>query len=243
MSSIKQFVRREIIAREREFIATVKSERKLLRFDDPVTGGVFWVVDIDIGSNRIIKNVPVKAGGSGSIFYAQNNQTVKVRRTALGRFYVIGPGDLAIGSRVTTTYSLDDGSETASATTTFTRVFFPYESYMGTQAVKGNPNITFSSSGDTITRDAGDFRVTTGDGFAVGDVVRIGSQSALNEQGSVTILSVTEFVLGVDVTLFDEGPIASVTILVEGSSLYNTGGDTNDFYPYSRIEDQDGNAA
>jgi hypothetical protein len=230
--SLKGLIRREIIGREREFAATVVTGPRLVDFDLSSNGAPQWAVDLDIGADRIVKNVPVKGGGSGNRFFAQFGQTVMVRRTALGRLLVIGPGDRVAAARNTTTYSLETSAQTASATVAFSRVFFPFESFMGPQALKGNPNITIAAAGDTLTRDAGSWLV---DGFANLDSCRLAG-TLLND-GVVTVNGTpSATVLAVSEALTDEGSQSGVTLIVEGTGLWGVSP-----MPNSQLQDQDGN--
>lgn len=240
MSANKQFVRREIIARERDFVALVISQPRLIDFDQTVDGAPIWSCDLDIGGNRVVKNVPIKPNGAGSRFYAQLNQTVLVRRTALGRLFVISPGDRVLGPRNTTSYSLETGDQVTAGTESFTREFFPFEFYMGPTAMKGNPVVTFAQTGgnDTITRATGDWAA---DGFVVTNTVRIGG-TTIND-GVITIAALpSATVLETADTLFNEGPKDNVSVGVTsgglGSSLWNDGVTG---FPLSRLVDSDGN--
>ena len=245
MSSIKQFVRREIIAREREFTATVISTPKLFKFDQTANGAPVWVVDLNIGSNRVAKNVPIKASGSGARFYAQLNQTVQVRRTELGRLNVIGPGDVSIGATTTISYSLIDQSVQSTTNTDATRVFFPFESYQGQFAMTRNPGVTFDAGGSTITRD--DAVDWTSDGFddTASQTIRIGRASLLNDQGGLSVDTIAGAVMTVSGASLVDEIVASgsgLSILVEGTSLWDVAsGSVNTFFPFSRLEDADGN--
>ena len=235
MTAIKQLIRREIISREREFVATVISNPSMVDFDQSASGAPTWVVDLDIGGNRPAKNVPIKASGSGDRFYAQLGQTVLVRRTALGRLYVIGPGDRTAGSLVETVYSLETGNPSTVTTTEFVRRFFPLEYYQGT-AMLGNPTVTFAveAGDDSITRSAGSF---IDDGFSIGQQIRV-MRSTLND-AVFTLTGVTALQLLVSTALQNEGPIVGgVTIGVVGTSRWNDG---VTFFPFSRLEDASGN--
>jgi hypothetical protein len=233
MSALKQLIRREVIGREREFVATVITNPRLKDQDQSGDGSPNWVCDLDLGGNRPAKNIPIKASGGGNRFYAQLNQTVMVRRTALGRLYVIGPGDRAIGTLTTTSYSLESGDPITAGTTGFSREPFPLEFYMGANAMKGNPSVTFSAGGGTMTRATGDFLA---DGLNNG-TGRIGGATILNA-GEVTITNVTTLVLTISTTLFDEGPLDGVTVGKIGTSRW---ADTLTSWPFSRLEDASGN--
>jgi hypothetical protein len=231
---LKNLIRREIIGREREFIATVISTPELIDFDQSANGAPNWAVDLDIGSEKVVKNVPIKGSGSGNRFYAQLNQTVKVRRTALGRLLVIGPGDTTIQEKVETIYSLETGLLVSASSVGFHRTFFPLEHHMGPNALKGNPGITIAAAGDTLTRDAGSWLV---DGFLDTQSCRLAG-TLLND-GIVTVSGdPTTLVLTVSEALTDEPIQTGVTLGVVGTSLWNDG---VTFMPFSRLEDADGN--
>lgn len=226
MSASKELIRREIRNREHYIVATVISDLALKNSDQSDgsggTGGPQWVVDLDIGSNRPLLNVPVKASGSGARFYAQRGQVVTAKVLALGRMIVIGPGDAIGGEKVTTYYSLETSAEVSSESQGFQRVLYPLEFHMGPNAMKGNPAVTFSVEGgdDRITRDAGSW---ADDGITAGAQCRIGTRSNLNA-GLVTINSVVSpLILEVAETLIDEGPLTGVTIGVVGTSYWNDG--------------------
>lgn len=235
MSTLKQNIRREITSRGETIVGTVIGKLRMQRFDQTTLGAPVWVVDIEVGSNNYLKNVPVKAGANGSRFYAQLGQTVLLRRNALGRFQVVAPGDRVSTPVTIKTYDLTDGSETGSADEGFQAQVVPFEFYLGPSAMKGNPDVTFAVTGgdDTITRSVGSF---IDDGFAVSDSVRIGNTSA--NDGVVTITAVTALVMDTSATLTNEGPIGGVGIGVVGTSLWN---DTVTPFPLSRVADAQGN--
>ncbi|MGB5810124.1 MAG: hypothetical protein WBG86_06310 [Polyangiales bacterium] len=235
MSSLKRFVRREIIGREKVFVARVISDPVLIDFDESVLGAPVWVVDLDIGGNRPVKNVPIKADGSGGRFYAQLNQTVQVRRTALGRMYVVGPGDVSIASLTDQVYDLNTLQPGASTDTGFTREFEPFRFYQGPASVLGNPDITFAVEGgdDSITRSSGSYIV---DGFVIGQTIEI--QRTTANDGQLTVTAVSALVVNVSETLVNEGPVSSIGMGAIGTSLW---ADNQTFFPFSRLVDANGN--
>jgi hypothetical protein len=234
MSAEKQLIRREITARERDIIGTVISQPRMLDLDQTVDGAPSWVADVDIGQLRPVRNVPIKASGSGARFYAQLGQTVTCRRTALGRLIIIGPGDVSAGVTISIPYSLETFFAGTTENIGYSRVEFPLEYHMGLNAMKGNPNVTFSNSAGTIVRDAGSF-IT--DGFSTGSI-RVGRRSALNS-GLLTVTgTVTATTLTIVESLTDEGPIDNVTIGMDGTSFWNDG---VHFLPYWELQDANGN--
>lgn len=126
---IKGLIRREIEARK-DLVGTVLKKRELVQFDGTGATGV-WVVDVDVGGNRVLRDVPVKAGSDGSRFYADINQTVLLRRNTQGRFDVIGPADRVAAQAVEKEYDLQAGTEVSSRSVGFTVNKVPFEFYQG----------------------------------------------------------------------------------------------------------------
>ncbi len=89
-----------------------------------------WVHDVAIGSNREIKNVPIKAGSNGSRMYADLGQSVTLQRNGQ-KFQTIGPGDRVIGITEVKTYT--PGVPTPIAETNDGQGFVrrPYSHYQG----------------------------------------------------------------------------------------------------------------
>lgn len=237
MSREKQLIRREFLSRKEFLVGTVIGAARAIRFDGTAPGaGVMLVCDVEIGSNRPLFNVPIKAGSDGGRFFANLGQTVLLRRNLGSRYQVVGPGDRAAGELQTIEYDLTTQDVAGSSARGFSTVIDPFEYYMGPSALKGNPAVTFDqvpAANDTITRAAGSF---VDDGFVAGQSVKI--TSPLNA-GTQTIAIVTGLVLEFsgDV-LVDEGPISGVTILAVGTSRWNNGVDS---FPSRRIVDADGN--
>jgi hypothetical protein len=220
VSSLKRYVRREIIARRETLVGTVVSDLAFVEFDASTLGAESWVVDVNIGGNRLLRNVLVKAGERGR-FYAQRGQTVALRRNAQGRFDVVAPADRVMGSATVTSYDINGLAVTNTTSSGFALEVMPFEFYMGDVAVKGNPSITFNqipAANDEITRAAGSF---VDDGFAPTQSIRI--WSPLNS-GVRTVATVTATTLGFagDV-LVDEGPLTGVTMGLVGGSLWDDG--------------------
>ena len=78
-----------------------------LKFGDPLgTASRIWVADINVGGNRILRDVPIKGNAPGSRFYAARGQSVLMKRNANGRFDVVGPADRTLGIEVKKEYDL-----------------------------------------------------------------------------------------------------------------------------------------
>jgi len=237
VSRLTQLIHREMRARSELLVGTVVGELRPVRFDDDQVGaGVMWVVDVEIGSNRPLFSVPVKAGSDGGRFFANLGQTVLLRRNLLGRWQVVGPGDRRHGVRTTTEYDLTTGAAMGSAQDGSTIVIDPFEYYQGDQAMLGNPVVTFSREvgNDLIVRATGDF---TAEGFAVSDSIVIGGTQVNDGTQTIAAVSALQIEIAGDV-LFDEGPVDGVTIIVAGTSRWNNG---LDGFPSKRIVDGDGN--
>jgi len=140
-------MRREV-DQQREIIGKVISHRKMKDQDlvVPTFGSPKWVVDVDIGKNRPLRDVPIKAGGEGSHFYADLGQTVRLHRNAQGRYDIIGPGDRVTATTQITEYDLTSGDETAASTLGFTFQIVPFEYYANLPSGDGN-----SRWNDTVT--------------------------------------------------------------------------------------------
>ncbi len=239
MSRERQRIVREIQNREPFISGTVIGRLRIQRFDGTGPGsGVMWVVDVEIGSNRPMLNVPVKASGDGGRFYAQDGAAVLLRRNASGRFQVVGPGDRANAPMVTSEYDLAtlqqigvDSSLGAS------RVLEPFEFYAGPASLKGNAALTFveDSFNDIINRTVGSF-VT--EGFVAAENLRVGKKSVnagVHVIATVSALQMTMIGGGVFVA---EGPLTGVSLIQGTTSRWNNGTDT---FPSVRIIDATGN--
>jgi hypothetical protein len=132
----RDFIAREVKARGETIPGTVLTPPKLKNFgagDSPV-----WVVDVAIGSNRELKNVPVKAGANGSRFYAGLGQAVLLKRQAGEKFQVIGPGDRKIGVTEINTYDIGELNPTSTTNQGQQTIRRPYSYYNG--GLPGTPN-------------------------------------------------------------------------------------------------------
>jgi hypothetical protein len=134
---LRDFVKREVRATPGRLIAgTVLTPPKLKDFgagSSPV-----WVVDVAIGSNRPLKNVPVKGGANGSRSYADLGQVVLVKEQTGEKFQVIGPGDKKIAVTVVKTYDIGILNPTTTANLGQQVVRRPYSYYRGD--LPGTPN-------------------------------------------------------------------------------------------------------
>jgi hypothetical protein len=133
---LRDFVAREVRARGESISGTVLTPPKLKNFgagSSPV-----WVVDVAIGSNRQLKNVPVKADSRGSRNYAALEQAVICKRQTGEKFQVIGPGDKKIAVTVVKTYTVGDINPLATANLGQQVIRRPFSYYQGD--LPGTPN-------------------------------------------------------------------------------------------------------
>ena len=126
--SLKGLINREIKAQKEFLVGRVLTIREL-KPGDPLNGDKrVWYCDVDVGGNRILRDVLIKTAGSGTRFYASQDQTVLLRRNTAGRYDVIGPADRQVGQTVFKEYALIDRSESSSTTLGFSyrREVFDY---------------------------------------------------------------------------------------------------------------------
>jgi len=94
ISRTQQLISRDIRARQELRRGTVLSNPRRVNFDPSQITSNLYVVDVDIGGRRPIRNVPVKSSsGNGGRAYAQRGKAVEIQRNAGGRWIVIGPAD------------------------------------------------------------------------------------------------------------------------------------------------------
>ena len=104
MSDLRKLIRQEIINRREFMVGTILDTPEVKAFDGSGgTGGPRWVAPVTIGSNRHLKNVPIKAV-NGTRHYARRGSTVLLRRNVSSRFEVIGPGDRRAAVQIVKTY-------------------------------------------------------------------------------------------------------------------------------------------
>ncbi len=130
---LKTVIRREIRAR-RDLVGTVFSQRELRQFN---TGAApVWVCSVNIGGNRILRNVPIKGAGSGERFYAELGQAVLLRRNTQGRYDIVGPSDKLSAIATKKTYNIGAAAVVATTTEGFQISQEIFDFYKGT----GPPN-------------------------------------------------------------------------------------------------------
>ena len=121
-----------------------------------------WVADIDIGAERILRNVPLKGGSDGTIRYAARGQTVALSRNSIGRWDVIGPGDKVIGITGVVDINIATGADNGTGVDFgFSFSKRSYDFYRGPQyPMTGSPNVQFIYAGggnDKLIRSTGNW--------------------------------------------------------------------------------------
>lgn len=127
---LKNLIRREVKARAQTIIGTVVTTRVLTQFDQTATGSPVWTCSVDIGTKRLLPNVPIRTTGKDGLAYADVGRSVQLRRNAQGRFEVVGPGDHVVGAMVVKQYDAD-GVETSSVNQGYSSETLPYSYYAG----------------------------------------------------------------------------------------------------------------
>ena len=103
---LRDFVKREVRAGGESITGTVLTPPKLKNFGAGESS--VWVADVAIGSNRQLKNLPIKGGANRSRSYADLGQSVNLRRNTGEKFQIVGPGDKIIAVTQIKTYTIGD---------------------------------------------------------------------------------------------------------------------------------------
>jgi hypothetical protein len=212
--TIRRMIRQEIIAREPEIVGKVLQSRSLMEFDGSSGGSPVWVVDVDIGGDKILKNVPVKGGSGMRRAYANIGQTVMLRRNALGRFDIVSPGDRVAGISKGNSYDLTTGAATAQPDQGFVVGAEPYSFYQGPEVI-ADPAETMQfalvgGGNDTLTRSGpGSWTLQ---GFVAPKWILVaGSVSNDGYYGPIVAASATILQFAGDVFV-NEGPSVGITV-------------------------------
>lgn len=93
-SATQKLLQRDIRAGQEVRRGTVLTNPKRLNYDPAQVNSNLYVVDVNIGGSRPMRNVPVKSiSGLGGRSFALPGKAVEVQRNAGGRWIVIGPAD------------------------------------------------------------------------------------------------------------------------------------------------------
>jgi hypothetical protein len=141
MSRLGSLIKREEDQR-RDIVGRVVTQRELRNFE--ATASPVWVCSVDIGRNRLLENVPIRAV-NGNRFYAEMGAAVFLRREANGRLYVSGPVNRSRQPTSVKTYTIGNPTAQTASTLGFTFSPVPFEYYEGT----GPPSGSFWNDGVT----------------------------------------------------------------------------------------------
>lgn len=227
MTQLQNLIKREVEIKVASKIVTVIGDQRMFTMSPGDTAPV-WVTDVEVGSGRPLKNVPIKSAG-GDMKYAQRGRIVEMHRATMGRWQIVGPGDTCKKVSEKRIYNIGTRAQVGGVVLTgFTFRQEPLEFYKGPKAMKGNDEITFANTGgnDTITRDAGSW---IDDGFEVGDSVNI-SRTLDNDKDDGSPITVVAPLTGL-VMQFAGNPFTDEVVadggtigIGAGSAWWNSGG-------------------
>ena len=89
----KRLMAREIRTARGRLRGVVVSRLSQKNFDPAGSASLTWVADVDIQSNNLLRDVPIKINGPQARLYAQPGFPVFLERDASQRWQVIGPAD------------------------------------------------------------------------------------------------------------------------------------------------------
>lgn len=154
-TATQQLIDRDIRSRQETRRGTVLTDAKRVNFDPANVDRTVYVVDVDIGTSRPIRDVIVKSSsGIGGRAYAQVNKPVDIQRNQGGRWFCIGASDRtrAIGE----IQEFDEATETfgAGVPDGFTSTIRPYNYWVDAANVYGSrgwgANIVVDSDGNEV---------------------------------------------------------------------------------------------
>lgn len=89
----KELISREITGASDVLRGQIVSPVTFKLFDPSGAKDLTPVADVDVGSNRIVRNVIVRQAGARGRAFAQIGLAVEIRRGQRGRWVVVGPSD------------------------------------------------------------------------------------------------------------------------------------------------------
>lgn len=131
--SLKALINREISGRRERIRATVLTEPRLQNFDPSGVEFPTFVVDVDIGGDRVVEAVPVKTQGARGRFYARPGFPVFLEKDAQGRYQVVSAADRAQSQGNLVLINEDTDVVTTGGLVGFTLVKEPFTFYQGDQ--------------------------------------------------------------------------------------------------------------
>lgn len=143
MSDLKNLITREIKTSRERLRGRVVTQPTQKNFDPSGGLSLTWVADVDIGSDQILRDVPIKIAGPKARFYALIDAPVFLEKDAQGRWQMIAAADRARQQGSLQLLDEDDDVATPSGDIGFTTVRRAYEFYEGT----GIPGGSFYNDG------------------------------------------------------------------------------------------------
>lgn len=155
ITATQKLIERDIRAKQEFRRGTVLTDAKRVNFDTSGVTSTVYVVDVDIGAKRPIRDVIVKSvSGNGGRAYAQVGKPVDIERNQGGRWFCIGASDRT--RSVGKIQEFDETTETFSASIDdgFTFAIRPYDYWQQPGNVYGSPgwgaNITVDADGNEV---------------------------------------------------------------------------------------------
>lgn len=137
MSDRKALINREIDARREMIRGRIVSQPTFKNFDGIGAQFLTPVVDVDVGAERPLRDVPVKINGPKARFYAKIGSPVFLAKDAQGRYQVVGPADRAKEQGSVRLVSISAGTSTAAGNIGLQFIRQPFEFYQA-DSVPGN---------------------------------------------------------------------------------------------------------
>lgn len=133
MSDLRHLIGSEIrsLATQQRIRGRIVSEPAQKFFDPSGTGQPTYVCDVDIGAERILRDVPVKINGPKARFYAQVGFPVYLDRDGQGRYQVTAPADRVPSTGAVIEIDEDTDTELDGGIVGNTVVRQPFEWYAG----------------------------------------------------------------------------------------------------------------
>jgi len=112
VSEISKLINREMRRRRERIRGKTAGDPAILHIDEAGLQYKTWVSpEVDIGQNRTLKNVPIRANGKDR-YYARALQPVWLDRDARGRWEITAPADRVIQGRNRTLWNRGTDVET-----------------------------------------------------------------------------------------------------------------------------------
>jgi len=148
MSDLKRLITREVQASagRARIRGTIITAPELRTFDPNGGTAPTFVCSVDIGADRILREVPVKINGPKARFYAQPGFAVYLDRNAQGRYQVVAPADRITQPANITEIDEDTNLAESAGQSGVTIVRQPYIYYAG-----DGPELLFNPATDPDT--------------------------------------------------------------------------------------------